>query len=198
MRQTNIRISTGMILLVAMAACDDSDQSADGGTLEPGNLTEVSTAACGEDEPSSPRIEGLNTGWFVQGPDGWRLRLSNRAVDCNEALSTLECSGMGWVLDLDLPQETLQSGTHSLEFDHPGNVGIQTQAVWEDGDGCAGGTVGGDRGEGVVVPGTVVLNTVADGCISGTLEAIGTGFEQPELDIDGSFVALRCDESPSG
>jgi hypothetical protein len=163
----------------------------------PGNsIPEGSRALCGALPDESALIAGLETGWAfpVASSSSIRFVFSTEVLACREPNSGGPSPGQacndGWTLAFTLPGELLTPGVHNLKDYEINFVEYVTTAV--TGKGCQSGGCSGGGGGGAKRDVTIEIDTVTDGCITGSILQWDSGYISPRIEFTGAFHAVRC------
>ncbi len=178
----------GLTLTMACIGCDDSVAELEELAV-PGNLDTPEADACRD---ASPLLEGLSSGWVERYEDRWTLRVTSvpEAFDWSpQRPPSTKCPEYGWELLLDLPASTMDPGTYDFQTDLVGQMESEVRAVWKHGGGCLFSETGGSL-EGMPIPGTLTVESVANGCVTGRMSGVNDIDAMPPVIFDGGFQAL--------
>lgn len=157
----------------------------------PSNLTPEATATC--ESPASP-LESEIVSAGAQWRDDGSLVLSwtSWGLECGVVAQDVdpidECEQHGWIFTVEIPPELAVAGVITMS-QHPEVLGSMT--VIHGGDAGSTGSIGDEP----FFVGALELESVHEGCVSGTLIGFGTGNSDPTLggpQLDGGFVAPTC------
>jgi hypothetical protein len=154
-------------------------------------------AACQALSSNAERIAGLQTGQAVDDHGTTTLRFSSEVRACGEWPNEFRASDCvdHWTFHIDLPKESLVPGEHLLSQSQAsfGDLFVTTSPETGCGHECRTGVKGTGSVPLTSSEGAIVIDSVDDACITGTIRGISDPSFKDAPNFNGAFFAVRCD-----
>lgn len=150
---------------------------------------------------AAARIAGLQTGQAVMNESTVTLRFSSEERQCSQWSNEFHAANCldAWNFSISLPSEKLVPGVHDLSRAGAtfGELFVRTKDDPTDDTGCGHSCAVGMRGTGSVAltsaEATLVIDSVDDACITGTISGLSSPSFGDAPDYNGAFFAVRCE-----